>query len=126
MSFGSSVGDFIALGQLAWKVYKACKEAPESFKNISQEVSSLHLVLKELEEILSDETLSATQQARLDNIGDGCRAVLQDLQDILNKYHSLGTKTKRTWDRLGWGSSDIAELRLRLISNTVLLTTFMK
>ena len=126
MGFGFSVGDVAALGQIAWKVYKACKYAPESFKNVSQEVLSLHAVLKELEETYSGATLSAARQSRLDIVGDGCRAVLEDLQSVLDKYNSLGTKTKRTWARLGWGSKNIAELRSRLISNTVLLTTFVK
>lgn len=126
MSFGYSIGDFAALGQLAWKIYKSCKDAPESFKNISQEVSSLHLVLKELEETFLDTNLSTAQQSRLETIGDGCRGVLEDLQYSLNRYNSLGTKSKRTWDRLGWGSKDIAELRFRLISNTGLMTAFVK
>lgn len=126
MSFGYSIGDFAALGQLAWKIYKSCKDAPESFKNISQEVSSLHLVLKELEETFLDTNLSTAQQSRLETIGDGCRGVLEDLQYSLNRYNSLGTKSKRTWDRLGWGSKDIADLRFRLISNTGLMTAFVK
>lgn len=96
MSFGYSVVEFFALAQLAWNIYKACKDAPESFKNISHEVSSLHLVLKELEESYSNANLSATQQSRLKTVGDGCRAVLEDLQAILDKYNSLGTKSKRT------------------------------
>ena len=120
------MGDFAALGQIAWKIYKACKDAPESFKNVSQEVLSLHAVRKEVEETYSDAILSAAQQSRLEIVGDGCRAVLEDLQSIIDKYNSLGTKTKRTWDRLRWGSKDIAELRSRLISNTVMLTTFVK
>lgn len=126
MSFGFSVGDFATLGNLAWKIFKTCKDAPESFKNISEEVSSLHLVLKELEEIYSDETLSAGQQSRLEKVADGCRTVLEDLQRILDRYNSLATNSKRTWDRVGWGANDIAELRSRLISNTVLLTAFIK
>ena len=126
MSFGFSVGDFAALGKLAWKIYKACKDAPDSFNNLSQEVSSLHLVLKEVEEAYSDSTLSASQKPRLKSVRDGCRAVLEDLQCSLDKYNSLATKSKRTWDRLGWGLMDIAELRLRLISNTVLLSTLVK
>ena len=126
MSSGLSVGDFATLGQLAWKIYKACKDAPEGFKNISQEVLSLHAVLKELEETYSDANLSAAQRSRLRTIEDGCRAVLEDLQDLVDRYHSLGTRTKRTWDRLAWGSENIAELRSRLVSNTVLLTTFVK
>ena len=120
------MGDFAVLGQLAWKIYKTCKDAPESFQNLSQEVSSLHIVLKELEEIYSDAPLSTAQQSRLETVGDGCRAVLEDLQGILDRYNSLGTKTKRTWDRLGWGSKDVSELRSRLISNTVLLTALVK
>ncbi|MCJ1267062.1 hypothetical protein MMC22_006947 [Lobaria immixta] len=125
MSFGYSVGDVLAVGQLAWKIYKVCKDAPESFKNISQEVLSLHVVLKELEEIYSDANFSTTQQSRLRVFGDGCRAVLEDLRGLVDKYNSLGTSTKRTWDRLAWGSEDIAELRSRLISNTGLLTAFI-
>ncbi|MCJ1469020.1 hypothetical protein MMC07_007652 [Pseudocyphellaria aurata] len=125
MSFGVSAGDFALLGQLAFRIYKACKDAPDSFKNLSQEVSSLHMVLKEVEETLSDSGLSAPQQSRLQCVGDGCRVVLENLQCSLDKYNSLGTKSKRTWDRLGWGSKDIAELRSRLISNTVMLTTLV-
>lgn len=126
MNFGYSVSDFIVLGQLAWRVYKSCKDAPDGFKNVSQEVLSLHAVLKEVEETFSQATLSAAQQSRHRTVGNGCRSVLEDLQGILDKYKSLGTKTKRTWDRLAWCSNDIAELRSRLISNTVLLTTIVK
>lgn len=126
MSFGFSVSDCAVLGKLAWKIYKACKDAAEGFKNISHEVLSLHAVLKELDETYSDVTLSATQQSRLETVGHGCRAVLEDLEGILDRYNSLGSKTKRTWDRLAWGSESIPDLRSRLISNTVLLTTFIK
>jgi hypothetical protein len=126
MSFGYSVGDFVTLGQLAWKVYKSCKDAPESFSNISQEVLSLHTVLKEAEEILSEQSLSASKQVSLKTVSDGCYRVLQDLQCLLARHESLGVKSKRTWDRLRWGSQDIEALRSRLISNTVLLVAFIR
>lgn len=126
MSFGFSIGDFIALGQLAWKVYRSCKDAPECFKNISQEVLSLHAVLREVEENISAQTLPVTRQSNLKTIGDGCRNVLEDLQSLVDKYESLGTQSKRTWDRMKWGHEDIAELRSRLTSNTVLLTAFIR
>ncbi|KAI9774257.1 MAG: hypothetical protein M1840_004151 [Geoglossum simile] len=125
MSFGYSVGDIVLLGQLAWKAYRSCKDAPGSFKNISHEVLSLHALLKEIEENLSVETLSSARQARLEIIGDGCHSVLEELQSLVDKYESLGTQSKRTWDRMKWGSNDIAELRSRLTSNTLLLTAFI-
>jgi hypothetical protein len=126
MSFGYSVGDFIALGQLAWQVYKSCKDAPGSFKNISSEVLSLHAVMKEVEETLSSCTLPQSKQASLVTITNGCKDALQDLQSLVDRYESLGLQTKRTWDRLRWHSNDIAELRARLTSNTVLLTAFLR
>lgn len=83
-------------------------------------------MLKELEETYPDANLSVAQRSRLKTVEDGCRAVLEDLQDLVDRYHSLGTRTKRTWDRLAWGSENIAESRSRVVSNTVLLTTFVK
>lgn len=120
------MSDFVALGQLAWKIYKSCKDAPEGFKNVTQEVLSLHAVLKEVEETYSDANMSVARQARLKIVRDGCGAALEDPQGILDKCNSLGTGTKRTWDRLGWGSKNIEQLRSRLISNTLLLTSFVK
>jgi hypothetical protein len=126
MGFGYGVGDIVVLVRLAWKAYRSCKDAPESFGNISHEVLSLHALLKEIEENLSAQTLSSTRQARLKTIGDGCRNVLEELQSLVDKYESLGTQSKRTWDRMKWGFTDIAELRSRLTSNTLLLTAFIR
>jgi hypothetical protein len=126
MSFGYSVGDFIAVGQLAWSVYKSCRDAPGSFKNISLEVLSLHAVIKEAEETLSEQPFPTSKQEGLATVTTGCKAVLRDLQALVEKYESLGSQSKRTWDRLKWGSNDIAELRARLTSTTVLLTAFMR
>ncbi|KAH7407613.1 ankyrin repeat-containing domain protein [Cadophora sp. MPI-SDFR-AT-0126] len=125
MSFGFGVGDFIAVGKLAWSVYKSCKDAPESFNNISAEVLSLHAVLKEVEEALVEEPLTESKQRSLTTISNGCQSVLEDLQALVVKYHSLGSKSRRTWDRMKWGAKDISELRARLTSNTMLLNTFL-
>jgi hypothetical protein len=126
MSFGFSVGDFVAVGQLAWNVYKSCKNAPTSFNNLSSEVLALHAVLREADEILSGNKLPDTSRGRLDVIMTGSRGVLNDLQVLLDKYQGLGSKTRRTFDRLNWHSEGIAELRLRLISHTVLLSAFIR
>ena len=128
MSFGVSVRDFAVLKELAWNLYKACKYGQaESFQNVSQEVASLHLVFKEAGEIYSDATLSAVQeQARLEDIRDGCRDVLQDLQGFPERYNRPATEMKRTRDWFGIGLKDIGDLTAPLISNTALLATFIK
>jgi len=126
MSFGYGVGDFITTAALAWNVYKSCKGAPESFGNISFEVLSLHAVLKEAEETVFAQPLSQTKQERLKPVVDGCYRVLKDLDDLCKKYQSLGTQGRRVWDRMKWGTEDIAELRARLTSNTGLLTAWIR
>lgn len=83
MSFGFVVGDFLAMGKLAWSVYKSCKDAPESFSNISAEVLSLHAILKEVEETLADSPLTESKQRSLATIENGCQMVLSDLQAII-------------------------------------------
>jgi hypothetical protein len=125
MSFGYSVGDFIALGTLAWSVYQSCKGAPESFNDISSVVLSLHAVLQEAEETIFAQPLSPTKQIRMKAVGDACHHILKDLDNLYKEYQSLGTQSKRTWDRMKWGSENIGELRARLISNTGLLTAWI-
>jgi hypothetical protein len=124
MSFG--VGDFLAVGTLAWDVYRSCREAPESFGNISLEVLSLYAVLKDAKETAFAQPLSPTRQESLNIVVDGCSSVLKDLDHLVDKYQSLGTQSKRTWDRLRYGNEDVPELRARLISNTVLLTAWIR
>jgi hypothetical protein len=123
MSFGYSVGECIAVGTLAWQIYKSCKGAPESFGNIHLEVLSLHVTLKEAEETVFAHRLSPAQQEHLKTVGNGCHRVLEDLQMLVRKYESLGTQTKRTWDRMRWGAEPLAELRARLTVHIGLLNT---
>ena len=124
MSFGFSIGDIISVSSLAWKLFKSCKDAPGEFKNVAGEVVSLHMVLKETEELVSESNLTSHQTSQLQHLTDGCQNVLQDLTELLKKYQSLGTKTQRTWDRLKWGSEGIANVRTRLISNTTILSAY--
>lgn len=59
------------------------------------------------------------------HIKEGCKKVLIDLQNLVEKYESLGAQSKRTWDRMRWGNEDVAEIRARLTSNISLLTAFI-
>lgn len=143
--YGFGVGDFVAVGTLAWNVYKSCrfepylaaslpkynsnrsvgKAAPGSFDSISVEVLSLHAVLKECEETVFSRSISPERKERLVAIKEGCDMVLRDLQSLVVKYESLGTQSKRTWDRMKWGNEDIAEIRARITSNISLLTAYI-
>ena len=126
MSFGYGASDVLAVGKLAYVVFKSCKDAPGSFRNVSAEVASMHTVLKEVEESVAAQSLSPERQARLKPSIDCCKDVLEELQKLIDKYQSLGTQSKRTWDRMGFGLKDIESIRLRLLSSVVLLNTFLR
>ncbi len=124
MSFGFSVGDFVAVGNLCWTVYKRCKDSSGNYKELSNEVGALHNVIKETEELLSQQQLSPEQKSKLDLSRSGCEGILQDLDKLLAKYEGLGTKSQRTFDRMGFGMQNMNSIRTRLISNVTLLDTF--
>lgn len=85
----------------------------------------MHAVLKEGEEILFIHPLPTARAERLYTIKEGCEKVLVDLQTLVEKYESLGTQSKRTWDRMRWCNEDVVEIRARLTSNISLLTAFI-
>ena len=49
MSFGYSIGDAVLLTQLAWKTVQNARKACGEHHEITQEVLSLHVVLRRLE-----------------------------------------------------------------------------
>ncbi|KAI0386406.1 hypothetical protein F5Y04DRAFT_121841 [Hypomontagnella monticulosa] len=125
MSFGVGFGDLVLASKLAWSIYKACKDSGENFKRLSSEVASLHVVLKETEDYLTEfSDLDTSRKNRLTILTDGCHSTLQDLEKLLKTYERLGTQAQRTWDRMRFGLEDFADIRSRLVSNATLLTAF--
>jgi hypothetical protein len=125
MSFGYSVGDFLAVTAICWQAYKKCKDSTGEFREVAVEVCCLHNVLKETEEILSEQNLSEKERARLQPLKDGVLDLLKELERRLQKYESLGTQSMRTMDRIGWAmEGGVAGLTQRLISQTTLLDAF--
>ena len=102
MSFGYSVGEFPALPTPAWDVYTACKaykDAPGDFKNLSDEIKSLHTILdsNSLKAKLQDPNLAPEEQEKLGEILQGCT---NDLGDLLIKYKSLESRARGPFT--GW------------------------
>ena len=148
MSFGFGVGDFLTVGKLVWDVYSAYADAPVQFRNFSQEILSLHIVIRKVEAQLgmsgsdgtvggsqrpgsgsgsggaaSPPSLSSQDQNDLKVLCDGLQGIVKELDDLLKKYKSLES-TGKPIDRFKWGQEDLDGLRERLRSNINLLTTF--
>jgi len=122
----NSVGDFSEVANLAWTVYNGYKDASSDFKNLSDEIKSLHNIVNS--DILTAKNLTSEEQERLGEILQECTNVLTDLGDLLTKYKRLGSpegSSLGALDQAGRGQEDIVELRARLTSNTTLLNTFV-
>ena len=129
MSFGYGVGDIMAVSRLAAKVYTAYKDAPGDYRNISDEVKSLHIVIDKAVQHLKDPTLSNNYRQEGQEVLTGCQNVLKDLDALILKYNSLAptnTNASQVIDRMKLGTEDIPTLRIRLISNTGLLNGFIQ
>jgi hypothetical protein len=149
MSFGFSFGDFVAVLQLANNIRKQFVDAPSQFKAISGEyvfcinsinkclfsfnrVKNLSSVLQDIDDILTARDLSNHQQTELGNVIKHSQSVLQELNKILTKFKELDPvakgidgKPRRVWKRFRWGQKEIDELRSRILSNILLLNTFL-
>ena len=127
MSLGYSVGDVIAISQLAIKVYTAYKDAPDIYGNISDEVAGLQVLINKVEQQFKSTTLSSNDRRDGQKILKGCQSVLEDLNSRVEKYKSLASTNKKLFfKRVKLGMEDIPTLRARLISNTTLLSSFLR
>ena len=127
MSFGCSPGDIMALSQLAVKVFKAYQDAPSDYRNISDEVKSLHIIISKAAQHLESTTLSSSSRQEGQEVLKGCQNVLVDLGSLIKKYNSLASaSTGQVLQRIKLGAEDIATLRARLTSHTTLLSSFIQ
>ena len=125
MSFGYGVGDIMAVSRLALKVYSAYKDAPDDYRNIADEVKSLHIIIEEAARHF--ETLSNKKQQGGKEVLEGCQNVLKDLDALIEKYNALASADRSlVFKRIKLGTEDIVTLRARLTSNTTLLNSFIQ
>ena len=133
MSFGYSVGDLIAVVQLANEVRRRFVDSPAQFRAISDEVKCLSNLLRDLDDIVPGRSFTQKQAVDLKDTLHACKNLLNDLDITVDKYQildensptTLNARSRRIWKRLKWEPADIKELRARLASNISLLNAFL-
>ena len=98
---------------------------------ILNRIRNLSIVLQDAEVAFPYRELSIGQKKDLEDIDKGCRNVLDELQQILDKNSelssesgSIGKRIKIVWKRLNWKPEDIDELRCRISINIGFLAAF--
>lgn len=126
MSFGCSIGDVIALVQLASKVLSGGRKACGAYDGLTREMNSLHIALRQLERETSKPksilNSSTEHKAELATVMKHCRKVLKVLDGILKKYNGLSDKKKKAtnfWMKVQFGNGEMQDLsKIRLESST--------
>ena len=129
MSFGFSIGDFIAISSLAHQLYKdiflVARGAPEELQTLNNEIGVLSLSVDLLIQEVKDEnsTLVRAGETRMRMVGEVMKqanATLKDLEAFSKKYEfkDLAGKSKgrRIWDRLKFSTelSSVDALRAKI------------
>lgn len=137
MSFGFGVGDFVAVTELAWNLYRHCyvvaRGAPQEFQLLLQEIAMLSKSIQLIQEEAKDpnSTLVRSGPDRINMVREVVGRVeetLKELRKHAQKYEKLGDnsrgKRKQLWDKFKW-SVDATNLdslrnkvRLALVSET--------
>jgi hypothetical protein len=136
MSFGYSVGDFVLLTQLAYRVVQNTRKACGAHDDLAREVSGLHIVLRrvEVEVSKSDSILNETEDNRrreLGRLARHCKRVLKVLEQILKKYNALSDERRsvtKLWQKVKFGNGemlDFGRIRAELATHTQALNMFL-
>src|ERR1700761_8712511 len=118
MSFGYSIGDFVALSQLAWKVYHKCRDSPSEYRQLADDVRAVHTALDSVEAqfnrlrrfIPNADEEDAKRQA----IATRCLNTIHQIQENLDRYDTLKGSVGqriRLRHRFQWSFHSVAKLR---------------
>jgi len=115
MSFGFSVGDFLAVGKLVADITSSLHEAGGSkseYQELLRELESLHHALTHLDKLQSSANLESIKYAAL-----SCRRPLEQFLAKINKYEKSlgvwggGNVIKKTADKLQWAFGEENEIK---------------
>ncbi|KAF8867412.1 hypothetical protein BDZ45DRAFT_13223 [Acephala macrosclerotiorum] len=130
MSFGYSVGDFIAALDLTIKLYNAFKSAPNEFAEISRELESFSVVLSSLRDQAGDpgSVLNrnvTAKRSELMVLCDNLVTTMQELQELYQRYEKMG-RSKVSWlRRVRLGMEDLHSLRSKLTFHMSAISAFV-
>jgi ankyrin repeat protein len=127
MSFGFSIGDFVALSSLALKLYRDFKGAPGEFAQISRDLQSSHILIADLVDQASNQTsplnrYAANRRAELIQLRDNIDETLKKLSDLHGRYSKMG---RVSWLRFGLGQNALVPLRSELILHISAINSFV-
>ena len=129
MSFGFSVSDIIALTQLTIRTYNGWKNACGKHGDITSNLAVLQTLLMRIEaEAQAPNSLIARNAEDFGGwrtLRESCHTLVVELEEVLDKYKSLGTNRRKNWDRIRLGNRNLDDLNKRLVRKTTSLSAYI-
>ena len=128
MSFGFSVGDFLAVAKLAKDIWQKLHDSVGEFATIRDEVKGYSSLLYTVSKTVPNQGLAPEQAEGLAGSARACRSVLEDLQKLVDKYrrltseaHGITANVRQKAKQLQWDPEEARDLRARITSTTTVL-----
>lgn len=125
MALPVSIGDVLAVTNLAWKTFQGARKACGDYDDLTREIQSLYSVLRRLDrELDNPESLlnpaDGDSKKEMRTVVAECHSSLHILDVILVKYNALGEKERsgrKWWQKVPFGTGrveDVQEQRAKL------------
>ena len=129
MSFGFLVSDIITLTQLTTRTYNSWKNACGEYGDITINLAVLQTLLMRIKaEAQAPNSLIARNAEDFggwQTLYKSCSTLVIELEEVLDKYKSLGTSRRKNWDRIRLGNRNLDGLSKRLVRKTASLSAYI-
>jgi hypothetical protein len=134
MAFGFSVGDFLAVLEIAKGVYDACKDGPAEYQELCGETKSMRYAIQSLSNDAKDSNSLLNRKGfnrknELDEIIRNCTKAMKEMQALVDEHSRLKDDGHggmlRIWDAYQVGSSDLNSLRGKMTFYTSMISMFL-
>ena len=129
MSLGFSVSDIIKLTQLTARTYNDWKNACGKYGDITSNLAVLQTLLMRIEaEAQAPNSLishDAEDFGGWKTLYKSCHTLVVELEEVLDKYKSLGTNRRKNWDRIRLGNRNLDDLNKRLVGKMTSLSAYI-
>ncbi|KAI9716466.1 MAG: hypothetical protein M1812_005361 [Candelaria pacifica] len=121
---GYGGNDLALIVKIAWQLKEVYKHSPDHFQTLSREGLSLEIAIKQAIKSSPKDQLSDERQAQLAHLIGTTRKLLQRLDEVLQRYGSLGTNDYSKVDRILFGKEDVKHLQEQIHSHIAALHSF--
>ena len=113
----------VTAAQLAWNLYKKCRDCPGQYKELSDDTKQLASMLREVEDLMTNDGHHVGSK-KVDCFGsiESCYSLLVELRDHLDRFQKLSNNQRTLPDRLKWDLSQVQRLHTRINHNIQILS----